>query len=125
MCASVNSLVCSQCYHLPADACQRESKKMSTTSVLSSTEQLPYKHSLSFTQTHTHTCARTTAMMKPREGELEEKKILDRRRQKRRGEKEPEKRGEKQGVRDGGEWRESCVLNIPLSDPPVSRALIF
>lgn len=64
-----NSLVYFQCYHPSPDVCQRKSSGTSTTSVLLSTEHLPCK----YCHSQTHREPYTTAIIKLREGEPEER----------------------------------------------------
>ena len=105
----MNWLVCSQCYHLSADVCQKERKGTSTASVLypqstCHTNTVSFKHTS--TQMHTH----MTTIIKCREAVPGEKKG---RRRQWMGEKEKWRKAERSRERGMEGKRESCVLNIP------------
>lgn len=119
-CVFVNSLVYSQCYHISADACQKKSSGASTTSVLLSTEHLPYKYS-SHTHIHTHATHATHDCYNQIQGRRARGKKDDRQRQKGGGGRETSR--EREGSGEGGmaEDGESCVLNIPCLILPCPR----
>lgn len=106
-CVFVNSLVYSQCYHISADACQKKSSGASTTSVLLPQSTCHTNTAHTHTYTHTPHTPHTTAIIKSREGEPEEKKMTDSDR--RGGGAERQVENEREVVREGWQRMERAV----------------